>query len=63
MLALDPMACESRVMGKPSAGAFFSNWRESELPFREKVKTAIKNNLTKLRTGSACCGNHGEPGC
>ena len=41
----------------------FSNWHESDLPIAEKTRLLVKNNLIKVRTGSACCGNHGEPGC
>ena len=48
---------------RPSVGDFFSNWKDSELPLTGKVRTAIRNNWKKARTGSHCCGNHGEPGC
>jgi hypothetical protein len=41
----------------------FSNWKESRLPVHEKMSLVLKNNWKKLRTGSSCCGNHGEPGC
>ena len=40
-----------------------ANFRDYDAPFLEKVRLAIANNLTKLRTGSSCCGNHGQPGC
>ncbi len=63
MLASGTASCESHLMARPSVGSFFSNWRESELPLHEKVAATIKNNWKKLRTASACCGNHGEPGC
>lgn len=41
----------------------FSNWAESEDPVATKARQAIRNNWRKLRTGSTCCGNHGQPGC
>jgi hypothetical protein len=28
-----------------------------------KLYLFVRNNWKKLRTGSRCCGNHGEPGC
>jgi hypothetical protein len=28
-----------------------------------KIRLVLRNNAIKLRTGSTCCGNHGEPGC
>ncbi|MDX1691660.1 MAG: hypothetical protein R3290_11625 [Acidimicrobiia bacterium] len=48
---------------RPSLGNVFANWSESDLPFDEKVKSVLGNNWKKLRTGSTCCGNHGDPGC
>lgn len=42
---------------------FFANWSRSDDPALTKVKKSIRNNFKKLRTGSSCCGNHGEPGC
>ncbi len=48
---------------RPSARALVANWREYEGPFHEKLRLAIRNNWTKIRTRSDCCGNYGEPGC
>lgn len=48
---------------KPSARALIANWREYEAPFHEKLRLAVRNNWTKIRTRSDCCGNYGEPGC
>lgn len=48
---------------RPSLEAYLRNWRRSDLPLLEKIRVAARNNAIKLRTGSACCGNHGEPGC
>ena len=33
------------------------------IPLNWKVRLFLRNNWRKVRTGSACCGNHGEPGC
>ena len=50
-------------MTTPSPDAFRRNWDDSDLPLIEKALIAAKNNAIKLRRGSSCCGNHGEPGC
>jgi hypothetical protein len=50
-------------MARPSPWHFSNNWRNSDLPFLEKVAVAAKNNAIKIRNRSDCCGNHGEPGC
>ena len=42
---------------------FLANWRNSEDATLAKVQKTLRNNWKKLRTGSSCCGNHGEPGC
>lgn len=42
---------------------FLANWNRSDDPAAKKVATSLRNNWRKLRTGSTCCGNHGEPGC
>ena len=33
------------------------------MPLGRKLYLFLRNNWRKLRTGSGCCGNHGEPGC
>lgn len=48
---------------RPSLIHFSRNWRNSDLPFAEKMFLAIKNNAIKAKNRSDCCGNHGEPGC
>jgi len=48
---------------RPSLRAFFTNWRESDLPFRRKLALTFRNNWIKLRTRKDCCGHLGEPGC
>jgi hypothetical protein len=42
---------------------FFDNWRSTDASLADKCRMAARNNWTKVRTGSTCCGNHGEPGC
>lgn len=48
---------------RPSVTALFQNWSTYEAPMVEKMRLAVRNNLKKARTGSNCCGNHGQPGC
>jgi len=48
---------------RPSAKALFSNWTTYDAPFLTKLRLAVSNNLTKIRTRQGCCGNHGQPGC
>jgi len=40
----------------------FSNWTTYDAPFAVKLRMAVSNTLIKLRTGQACCGNHGQAG-
>ncbi len=42
---------------------YADNWRNSDLPFLEKVLVAARNNAIKLKNRSTCCGHHGQPGC
>lgn len=48
---------------RPAANAFFTNWRESDLPFAAKLRLTFRNQWIKIRHGQSCCGHHGEPGC
>jgi hypothetical protein len=48
---------------RPSPGAAWRNFWKSVLPFAQRVAIAARNNAIKIRTGTDCCGNHGEPGC
>jgi len=50
-------------MPPSNVNAFLTNFRTYDAPFATKVRMAIQNNLKKVRTGSSCCGNHGQPGC
>jgi hypothetical protein len=54
---------EEHSQFRPSARAFFTNWHTYDAPFMTKLRMAVSNNLTKIRTKSACCGHPGEPGC
>ena len=42
--------------------AFFTNWRNPEYGFAEKVALTFRNRAVSLVRGG-CCGNHGQPGC
>ena len=50
-------------MPRPTLDALVSNWRDFDAPARTKLRLALRNNWTKLRTRSNCCGSHGQPGC
>ena len=50
-------------MARPSLRDTIANFRTYDAPFADKVRMALANNLKKMRTGSSCCGNHGQPGC
>jgi hypothetical protein len=54
---------EDRIMARSSGNAFFSNWSTYDAPFPTKVRLALANSWRKVRTGSSCCGNLGQPGC
>jgi hypothetical protein len=54
---------EDRIMARSSGNAFFSNFSTYDAPFPTKVRLALANNWRKIRTGSSCCGNLGQPGC
>ena len=47
----------------PSLGATRDNWRNSDLPFFQKLKAAAGNTWIKLSRRQSCCGHPGEPGC
>jgi hypothetical protein len=49
-------------MTKPSPRDFISNL-SIRLPWREKIRLLLKNNLLKLKKRQNCCGHPGEPGC
>ncbi|MEN8114541.1 MAG: hypothetical protein ABFS21_09145 [Actinomycetota bacterium] len=50
-------------MVRPNPRHVFSNFASSDLPLLEKLRLVAKNNAIKIRNGTSCCGNHGEPGC
>ena len=45
------------------AGNFFTNWREYEGPFAEKVALTFRNRLHATFSRAQCCGHPGQPGC
>jgi hypothetical protein len=47
---------------RPSFSAFLTNL-QAPMPWRRKLALLVRNNWIKIRTGSACCGHDGEPGC
>lgn len=47
---------------RPSLTAFFTNM-QAPMPLRRKLRLVVRNNWTKMRTHSDCCGHYGEPGC
>jgi len=50
-------------MGRPSIRVSIANFRDYDAPLATRLRLVVANNLTKLRTRSSCCGNHGQPGC
>jgi hypothetical protein len=50
-------------MARSGGNAFCSNWSTYDAPFPTKVGLALANSWRKVRTGSSCCGNLGQPGC
>jgi hypothetical protein len=57
------MACYDRTMPRPNLRDYFGNFSSSDLPLLEKLRLVAKNNAIKIKNGTSCCGNHGEPGC
>jgi hypothetical protein len=49
-------------MTTPSPRDFIANLR-APMPWRQKLRLALKNHLRKLLTVRNCCGHPGEPGC
>ena len=56
-------ACYGRSMPRPNPRDYFNNFSNSDLPLLEKLRLVAKNNAIKIKNGTSCCGNHGEPGC
>jgi hypothetical protein len=50
-------------MARSDRNVFLTNFNTYDAPFPSKVRLVLANNWKKVRTGSVCCGNHGEPGC
>jgi hypothetical protein len=50
-------------MARSSGNALIANFSTYDAPWPTKVRLALANSWRKARTGSACCGNYGQPGC
>ena len=50
-------------LARVHAAAFFTNWREYEGPFAEKVALTFRNRLRATFSEAQCCGHPGQPGC
>ena len=50
-------------MPRPGLRSFYTNFSTYEAPLHTKLSLALRNTVKKIRTGSNCCGNHGQPGC
>jgi len=58
-----PIGGGPHTMARSGGNAFFSNFASYDAPFATKVRLALANSWRKMRTGSSCCGNLGQPGC
>ena len=50
-------------LARTHVAAFFTNWREYDGPFAEKVALTFRNRLRASFSRSQCCGHPGQPGC
>jgi hypothetical protein len=50
-------------MARSGGNAFFTNFSSYDASLPTRVRLVLANNWKKLRTGSGCCGNYGQPGC
>jgi len=57
------LTCYGHSMSRPDPRHYFGNFNNSDLPLLEKLRLVAKNNAIKIKNGTSCCGNHGEPGC
>ena len=53
--------CDPDAPNPPDFRDYIENWR-TPMPLRDKL-AYTRNNLLKRLRGTACCGNHGQPGC
>lgn len=53
--------CDGHEDG-PKPNEALQNLRQP-MPLGRKLRLLARNNWKKVRTGSSCCGNYGEPGC
>jgi hypothetical protein len=55
---------EERPKIRPSLHDAMTNWRESGLPFFEKLFVTFRNYSRRFGVPPRnCCGNYGQPGC
>ena len=55
---------DERPRIRPSFRAGISNWRNSDLPFFERLGVALVNYSRRIRIPPRnCCGHPGDPGC
>jgi hypothetical protein len=59
---LNPM-WKGVTMAQSGGKAFFTNFNSYDAPLPTRVRLTLANSWKKLRTGSSCCGNYGQPGC
>jgi hypothetical protein len=50
-------------MARSSGKAFLANFSGYDASLQTRARLALANSWKKLRTGSGCCGNYGQPGC
>lgn len=48
---------------RPSVGAGYQNWKESDAGFFEKLRLVSRNSWRKMKLRQDCCDHPGEPGC
>jgi hypothetical protein len=51
-----------RQLVREHMAMFFTNWRNPDYGFWQKVGLTFRNRALALTRGG-CCGNHGQPGC
>jgi hypothetical protein len=54
--------CDGHDHEESRISAAWANLRQP-MPLGRKLRLFFRNEWKKVRTGSTCCGNYGEPGC
>ena len=61
---LDPKPQRIAItMARSSGKAFLANFSDYDASLQTRARLALANSWKKLRSGSGCCGNYGQPGC